>query len=85
MQAKEFSLKLQAKAAIWYASVYHDIPAGEFLQEYSPRCKAADAFQAFQNVTRKPGTTLVTGHEALQGLAELELRLDIARQRLRYL
>ena len=82
MRAKEFFLKLQGKAARWYASVYHDLPAGEFpsfgimsaafLQEYSPRYQAADAFQALQNVTRKPGTT---GQEALQGLAELELRL----------
>jgi hypothetical protein len=47
-----------------------------FLQEYSPRYQAAATFQAFQSVTRKPGTT---GQEALQGLAELEPELRLSR------
>lgn len=82
MRAKEFFLKLTGHAAKWYASEYQNLPAGDFppfgvmcsafLQEYSPRYQAADAFQALQGATRKPGTT---GLEALQSLAELELRL----------
>ena len=82
MRTKEFFLKLQGKAARWYASEYQYLSAGEFpsfgimsaafLHEYSPRYQAAVAFQALHSVTRKPGTT---GQEALQGLAELELRL----------
>ena len=43
-----------------------------FLQEYSLRYAAAEAFQALQGFNRHPGTS---GQEALQGLAELKERL----------
>ncbi len=82
MWPKEFFLKLTEKAAKWYATEYSPLPAGDFppfatmcaafLHEYSPRYQAAEAFQALQSATRQIGTT---GQEALQSLAEMELRL----------
>ena len=79
---KEFFLKLKGKAARWYTTTFCTLPPGDFppfgvmcsafLQEYSLRYAAAEAFQAFQGFNRHPGTS---GQEALQGLAELEERL----------
>ena len=82
MWPKELFLKLTEKAAKWYATEFGHLQSGDFppfaalcsafLHEYSPRYQAAEAFQALQSAPRQPGTT---GQEALQGLAELELRL----------
>ena len=82
MWAKELFLKLSDKARKWYAAQFQHLPSGEFplwnilcsalIREYSQRYQAAPAFQALQSATRQPGST---GLQALQTLAELELRL----------
>ena len=82
MWAKELFLKLSDKARKWYAAQFQHLPSGEFpswnilcsalIKEYSQRYQAAPVFQALQSATRQPGST---GLQALQTLAELELRL----------
>ena len=82
MWARELFLKLSDKARRWYAAQFQHLPSGEFpswnilcsalIKEYSQRYQAAPAFQALQSATRQPGST---GLQALQTLAELELRL----------
>ena len=79
---RELSLKLQGKAANWYAARFPDLPAGTFppwselyaamLLAYSPSYGAAAAYQSLHSLRRLAGST---GKEAFAKVEENSMLL----------